>query len=228
MKTQAFLCAACLVCVAAIAGRAETMLNLKMGPAWPKALRSDNAENGITAWEPSIEIGTMFNRTVGIGFDAEFQWKRRLVDSTYNDTLTGGNIVPITVIDKVERFYLFPPCFFLCVDPVPDLIVHPVIKGQVGMTLLYYKNQWLDDTNGDGVKEKHYSEDSGKHGHLYYGVFGKVGVDALYDLGETVSVFAGFEFQFGNARHKKDNSESEYYTKQIYGPGIRMGFSFLM
>ena len=211
-----------IVMIVALAAQAETMLNLKMGPAWPKELRENNTDAGITAWEPSIEIGALFDRRVGFGFDAEFQWKRRLDDSTYIDTVT---LTSVTVVDKVERFFMFPPSIFLVIDPVPDLIVHPAIKGQIGMTLLYYSNKWFDDDDGDGnADDEKKSEDTG----LYYGVFGKAGIDAIYDIGETVSIFAGFEFQFGNARHKKDGTENQYYKKQIYGPGIRMGFRFLM
>jgi|GEM_PF-1237417 len=209
-----------VICLCAWVVSAETMLNIKMGPAWPKELRTDNTDGGITAWEPSIEIGGLFNRIVGIGFDAEFQWKRRLVDSTYE---IGG--MRYQVIDKVERFFLFPPSFYLCIDPIPDLVVHPVIKGQVGMTLLYYSNTWFEDNDGDGTKDSEQkSDDSG----LYYGVLGKAGVDALYDLGENVSIFAGFEFQFGNARRRVEGQNNQYYRKQIFGPGIRMGFRFLM
>jgi hypothetical protein len=190
------------------------MLNLKMGPAWPKDLRKDGSTGGITAWEPSIEIGGLFNRIVGVGFDAEFQWKKRQNDSNYTDA--SGN--PVTVVDKVERFFLFPPSVFLSIDPVPDLVIHPVIRGQVGLTLLYYSNK------GFVGNEDFKTDDSG----LYYGVFGKAGVDALYDLGENVSMFAGFEFQFGNARNRVDGTKNQYYTKDIYGPGIRIGFCFVM
>jgi hypothetical protein len=198
-----------------VAVSAETMLNIKMGPAWPKEMRVGNTEGGITAWEPSIEIGALFNRIVGLGFDAEFQFKRRMLDSTYE--VSG---VTYQVVDKVERFFLFPPSVFLQIDPVPDLIVHPVIRGQVGLTLLYYSNKWYE---GDGNDDKK-SPDSG----LYYGIFGKAGIDGMYDLGENVSIFAGFEFQFGNARNRVDGESNTYYRKDIYGPGIRMGFRFLM
>jgi hypothetical protein len=200
---------------------AETMINVKMGPAWPKEMRINNPEDGITAWEPSVEIGMLFNKIVGIGFDAEFQWKRRMDDSTYIDTAD----VPITVEGKSERFFLFPPSVFISIDPVPDLIIHPVIRGQIGLTLLYYGNKWYDDDDLDGKKDdEHKSDDTG----LYYGVFGKAGLDALYDLGENVSVFGGFEFQFGKARNRKEHTTNEYYYKSFYGPGIRLGFRFLI
>ncbi|MBD3391796.1 MAG: hypothetical protein GF418_07030 [Chitinivibrionales bacterium] len=217
MKSRKLATTLLCALLAAGAAGAETMLSLKMGPAWPKELRENNTEEGITAWEPSLEIGALFDQIVGIGLDLEFQWKRRVDDSTYTDNSTTPPTT-VTAVDKVERFFMFPPSFYLLVDPVPHLIVHPVIKGQIGMTLLYYSNKWFED--GDEKK----SPDTG----LYYGVYGKAGADALYDLGETASVFVGFEFQFGNARHKKDDSENEYYRKQIYGPGIRMGFRFLM
>jgi hypothetical protein len=201
------------VCCFSITASAEKMLNLKMGPAWPKEMRIGDTEGGITAWEPSIEVGMLFNRMVGIGFDMEFQFKRRLDDTTYvKDAIT------YQVVDKAERFFLFPPSFFLQIDPVPDLIVHPVIRGQVGLSLLYYGNKWFENN------EAEYSEDTG----LYYGIFAKAGIDALYDLGDKVSVFAGFEFQFGNARNRVDGQSNRYYHKDLYGPGIRLGFRFLI
>ena len=213
MKTRTLLLAACFVCTAVVLSSAETMPSVKMGPAWPKELRETNSEEGITAWEPSIEYGMLFDRRVGIGLDLEFQWKRRLDDSTYYDLVDSTWKQDV---DMVERFFLFPPCLFLYIDPVPDLIIHPAIRGQIGMTLLYYSKK------GESI-----DEDSREYG-IYYGVYGKAGVDALYDIGESVSVFAGFEFQFGNARRRVDRDVSQYYKKQVYGPGVRMGFRFLM
>jgi hypothetical protein len=205
-------CVLGVACLSTIAA-GETMLNLKMGPVWPKELRN-KSDNQITAWEPSVEIGGLFNKIVGVGFGAQFQWKKKQSDSTYTDAITQSQR---TIVGNVERFFLFPPTVFILIDPVPKLIVHPVIKGEVGMTLLYYGYKWYDLNGNENT-----SDDSG----MYLGVFGKASADALYNLGENVAVYAGFAFQWGSARHRISGTSNQYYTKQIYGPGIDMGFRF--
>jgi hypothetical protein len=67
-------------------------------------------------------------------------------------------------------------------------------------------------------------DDSG----FYYGFMGKVGIDALYDISENVSVLAGFEYEFTTLQHKIKDTINLYRKRNMSGPSIRIGFRFLM
>ena len=75
------------------------------------------------------------------------------------------------------------------------------------------------DSTGNEIKKP----DSG----FYIGIIGKSSIDLLYDLGEHIALFCGFEFQWGRVRRKIKGSANEYYRTQFYGPAIRMGLSIL-
>lgn len=193
--------------------QAEQMLNLKIGPLWPRDIYIHSESGKRTAWEGAVEIGDLFDRRIGIGGGVDLMWHIISFDSTSAvDTPT------IMTVNKEEKRFMFPVYFFMMFDPLPDLIIHPVIRGQIGFNMLAYVNKSFP--NGQEQKSK----DSG----FYMGVIGKVAIEGHYDLGKQVAIFAGFEYQWSEVRRKIEDTDNQYTRQSLYGPGIRMGFQFLL
>lgn len=197
-------------------GFSQNLLNIGIGPTWPKGLRDLDKK---TAWNATIEYGKLFDNIIGFGIDVDFSWNVTSTDSTV--ITTGPQSDTFQVELEANRFFMFPISGFILVDPIPKYKVHPVIKGQVGFNMGVKSYKGVDST---GVVIE-----SPKNG-FYIGVIGKASADAVFDLGEHAAIFAGFEFQWYKLNHKRRDTGSDLDKKdtfEIYGPGIRMGFSFL-
>lgn len=199
-----------------VSGSAQSLLNVGIGPTWPKDLRETEKP---TAWNVTIEYGKIFDNIIGIGVDIDFSWNRFSTDSAVIST----SIPPDTVYKELEdnKFFMFPISVFLLIDPISKFKVHPVIKGQVGfnMAIRSYKEVTPDNEINESKKNG-----------FYWGIIGKASADCVFDLGEHAAIFAGFEFQWGRLRHNRRDKSTDIEYKdyfEFYGPGIRMGFSFL-
>jgi len=189
---------------------AQQVINLGIGPTWPKGLRETEKP---TAWNASVEYGRIFDKIVGFGVDFDFAWNVSYKDSTIylpNDTITRKL--------SDNKFFMFPISAFLFFDPIPKYPLHPVVRAQIGVNMAARSYEELDKT-GDVIE-------SPKNG-FYIGILGKAGADAVYDLGEHAAIYAGFEFQWGKLRRKVKDAEKDFYYFDFYGPCIRMGLSFL-
>lgn len=192
---------------------AQNILNVEIGPTWPKALRESEKK---VAWNVSVEYGKVFDKIIGIGVDFDFSWN---VFSSDSVVITTSDTVNMQL--EANKIFMFPISGFLMIDPIPAYKLHPVIKGQVGFNMMAKSYEEVD-TSGDVIKSK-------KNG-FYIGIIGKASADAVLDLGEHAAVFAGFEFQWGKLSHRRTDTNSKIEYKdyfEFYGPGIRMGLSFL-
>lgn len=187
----------------------QKVLNLGIGPVWPREVRDTEKP---TAWNATIEYGRVFDQRIGLGIDIDFLWNK--TEKTKDTTkIEGGKEIKEKILLEEQKRYMLPISLFLYFDPVPQIVVHPIIRGQVGFNMMIYNN--VDYREG-----KNKTKDSG----FYIGVIGKVAIEALYDIGEHVSIFAGFVYQLGKLRKRKNGI---FYEREIFGPGIRMGISFL-
>ena len=206
-----FLC----ICFFFSSGNSQNIINIGIGPTWPKELRDTEKP---TAWNATIEYGKLFDNIVGFAVDFDFTWN---VFYTIVEVIDTSSTPPDTVDRKLDnnRIFMFPISGAIIFDPIPKFVLHPVIKGQVGLNMMTKAYEELDSLTGQAIK-------SPKNG-FYIGIIGKASVDAVYDLGEHVALFAGFEFQWGKLRHKRKGSIQDYDYFEFYAPCIRMGLSFL-
>ncbi len=197
-----------------ISSYAQNLLNIGIGPTWPKDLRETEKP---TAWNATIEYGKLFDNIIGIGIDIDFSWNVFYTDSLVIDS----SKIPVdTVTRKLDdnKIFMFPISAMLIIDPIPQFKVHPVIKGQVGFNMM---TKSYEDVSPTGKVIK--SPTNG----FYIGIIGKASIDAVLDLGEHAGLFAGFEFQWGKLRHNRKGTERDRDYYEFYGPGIRMGLSVL-
>lgn len=197
-----------------VSGYAQNLLNIGIGPTWPKGLRETEKP---TAWNATIEYGKLFDNIIGLGIDIDFSWN---VFYTTEQVIDSSSIPFDTVTRKLDdnKIFMFPISAMLIIDPIPQFKLHPVIKGQVGFNMMTKSYEDVD-TAGKVIE----SPTNG----FYIGIIGKASIDAMFDLGEHAGLFAGFEFQWGRLRHKRKGTEKDYDFYEFYGPGIRMGLSFL-
>jgi hypothetical protein len=200
-----FLMAA--LCIVSMCGvfstvRAEGLLSINIGPIWPQALLS----TGAPSWDGELEVGALIDKRIGFGFACDFLWNVRTRDVL--DTST--NHYRIT---NDEKTFMFPLMGFFMIDPVPNLIVHPVGTFQIGYNQMIY-NVKTDNTTLNTQKTV---------SPYFYGLIIKVGVDAVYNLGERAAIFAGLEFQWANTK-TTDTQSGLFDKRDMSGIGIHAGF----
>ena len=188
----------------------QNIVNVGIGPVWPKDL---NGSDKPVAWNMTVEYGRVFDDIIGVGGDFDFAWN-------YVVTLKKieGDTLDKYSHDYEKKVFFFPISAFLFVDPVPNTVVHPVIRGQIGFNMAYKHEKGFDSD-----EKEHEWEDNG----FYYGILGKASIDGVYDLGAHAAVYAGFEYQWGIWRRKVPETKNKWWKPKYHGPGIRMGFSFL-
>lgn len=201
-----------LICMFLIqtTGFCQNIINIGIGPIWPKEL---SGREKATAWNATVEYGRVFDDIIGVGFDFDFKWNYYV-----DDTTIIVDTIPITKNNYVRKRFMFPISVFLHIDPIPKFVVHPVVRGQIGFNMMI-KSENGYDANGNEIEK----DNNG----FYFGILGKAGIDGVYDIGAHAAVFAGFEYQWFQVRKKIKGIENQYYKPPIYGPGLRMGFSFL-
>ena len=157
--------------------------------------------------------GTFVDRKVGFGVAVDFLWNTNTV---VKDSVISG--VGRKWAAREEGTYMFPVMGFLVFDPIPNAMVHPLLRFEIGYnSLIYYlKTREADPT----VSPK---SDNG----YYNGLIVKLGIDGLYNLGEQTAIFAGLEYQWANTTTNK-NAAGFFSQIDMSGIGIRMGFRFLL
>ena len=104
----------------------ERLATLHIGLAWPK--------DASPAKDAEFMFGTLIDKKVGFGIAADFLWNTRTHELDTEDI--NGN--PSKITDEDESSYMFPVMGFFIVDPIPDQIIHPVAKFQIGYNSLIY------------------------------------------------------------------------------------------
>ncbi len=181
--------------------------HVQIGPQWPEDLKG-------VAWNAGLESGAEFDQIITVGGGLNFLWKTEVSDS--EDVST----TPVTKIDtsKTGR-YMVPVYATLGIDPQPQLIVHPVLKIDVGLNTMYYSHREYDRD-----KEKLVKADTSSG--FYFGPFVRVGLEGVYDLGETVSARAGCSWSWSKV--KKNAENAGHYERPMSGFGMCVGLRFRM
>lgn len=202
------LCFAALMAVALSSlfstPRAEGMLSLSIGTTWPQALLS----TGICSGDAELNAGALVDKRVGFGFATDFLWNTVEKDVRVSDT-TPGKYKTVSA----QKTFMFPVMGYFLIDPLPSLIVHPVAKFEIGYNSMIFANK--DTSNSSSVNYPY-----------FFGLIIKGSIDALYNIGEHSSLFAGLVYQWADTRNA---AKSDIFDKRdMSGIGLRAGFRVIM
>ena len=184
---------------------AERMLEIKIGPTWPRELLS----TGIPTGDAEILYGFIIDKKVAFGIAGNFLWNARSKDVQVRDTASGA--VHNKIVNGQSSF-MFPIMGFFQIDPVPNLIVHPVAHFQIGYNSMIYNYSEADSA---GAQKRPLSP-------YFYGLIIKTGADALYNLGERSSLLVGMEYRWADT--KTASTKGLFDKRNMGGIGFSAGF----
>ena len=194
-----------IISLSVVSAHAEKLIQLKVGPGWPRAIRENKSK---TALDASILYGASFDRKVAIGAGVDF-----LADVNTDDTLLSGNVYRRNMIEKT---FMFPVSGFIALTPIPDFRIHPCISGQVGFNTVYFSHKDNSIESADTAKD--YDEDG-----FYIGFFWQIAADAIFSLSENIGLFAGLEYQWSEPKKVNKDSDDQFTKRNMSGISIRMG-----
>jgi hypothetical protein len=184
---------------------AERMLSGKIGMTWPRELLS----TGIPTGDAELNYGIIIDKKVALGISGNFLWnvkaKKQQLDSSEH----------YKIIDA-QQSYMFPIMGFFQIDPVPNLIVHPVATFKIGYNSLIYSYTEADSSNRSSKPLYPY----------FYGLIIKGEVEALYDIGERSSLFLGMGYRWANA--KTFTKSGLFDERNMGGIALSAGFRVLL
>lgn len=181
--------------------RGENLLLLKIGTTWPQVLLS----TGIPSGDAELEYGLIIDRKVGFGIAGDFLWNVR---STERKDSLGTHYRTLSS----QKTFMFPIMGFFFIDPLPNLIVHPVAGFQIGYNSMIYSYTETTDTSAAKPLSPY-----------FYGLIIKASLDALYNLGERSSLFLGLEYQWADTK-TTSNTNGLFDKRDMSGIGLRAGF----
>ncbi len=210
-KNVVFACV--FLSVAAFTASAfEQTLRLWIGPTWPREMLETEQK---TAWNAGVAAGVTVDRKIGIGGEIDFLWQVNRQEEEIDDG--------ISVILDEQKTFMWPILGYLYISPIPDFLVYPVIEGQIGFNLLYYKGD-LAESQPTAV-----DDDFDRNG-LYLGLIGKAIADAHVRIGDNSSLFAGLAYTWSNPSKTKKierNGQKLKAHRAMRGLAIRMGIALL-
>lgn len=189
---------------------AEKLFQMKIGPTWPEALWNTGKP---TAWNASLQSGSIFDDRIAIGGAIDFLWnydakEKKIADGIYK-------------VDILQRTFMFPLMAFLSINPAPRLLVQPCFSGYIGLNTMYCS--FKGDKNSivlDSLWHKLISiDDNG----WYMGFIWKVSGDLVVRLGENSEFFSGIEYQWSKPRKLSQSNDDLYIRRNMSGVGIRFG-----
>jgi len=203
----------CAVTICAIAligaistAKAEKLFSGSIGMVWPQALLN----TGIPTGDAELNYGMLIDKKVGFGIAADFLWNVQANDQ--KDTSSHYKVI------SERRSFMFPIMGFFILDPVPNLIIHPVGRFEIGYNSMIYSYKSQDTTVGAAAKPL---------SPYFYGLIVKAGIDGLYNLGERSALFVGLEYQWA-ATSTTNNTEGLFDKRDMSGIGIHAGFRVTM
>lgn len=190
---------------------AEKQFQVKIGPTWPSALWYTEKP---TAWDASLQLGSVFDDKVAIGGAIDFLWNKDAREQKVNSY--------VSQVDILQRTFMFPVTAFLSITPAPDLFVQPCISGYIGLNTMYfsYKGDSYDSTNTTILQRDTISIDGNG---WYMGLIWKVAADAVVKMGDNSGLFVGVEYQWSKPRKLGNNDGNLYIRRNMSGVGIRLG-----
>jgi hypothetical protein len=195
-----------LLSVLSTTASAEKMLSMKIGMTWPRALLS----TGVPTGDAEVNYGLIIDKKVALGISGNFLWN---VQSKEERVDTGGTGHYKTI--NAQKSFMFPIMGFFQLDPVPDLIVHPVGRFQIGYNSMIYSYTEADPSGGEAKPLSPY----------FYGLIMKAGVDAIYDIGENSALFLGMEYRWAET---KTATIGLFDKRNMGGIGLSAGFRVIL
>ena len=190
------------------ATNAERMLSMKIGMTWPRALLS----TGMPTGDAEVNYGIIVDNKVALGVSGNFLWNVQAKEERVQDAST----TRYKIVSE-QKTFMFPIMGFFQLDPVPDLIVHPVATFKIGYNSMIYSYTEADDDGGNANPVSPY----------FYGMIIKAGAEALYDLGERSSLFLGMEYRWADT--KTNSNASDWFDKRnMGGIGLFAGFRLIL
>jgi hypothetical protein len=198
---------AVIICSIALLGggssaRAEKLFSMGIGMKWPQALLS----SGIPTGDAEVNYGAMVDRKVGFGVAADFLW------NVQSDDQKDSSSHYIAITER--KTFMFPIMGFFLLDPVPNLVIHPVGRFEIGYNSMIYSYKSKDTAAGAAVKPL---------SPYFYGLIIKASLDGLYNIGERSALFLGLEFQWAGTS-TTNNTEGLFDKRDMSGIGLRAGF----
>jgi hypothetical protein len=203
--------AALLVIVTSAAASTENIVMLRFGPLWPRELLNTDKP---TAWNVGLSYGVAPGRKVGVGVGIDFLWNR-----TVNEKPVTGQ-PGLYEVTRSEQSYMFPLSLFFYLDPIEQYVVHPAATLNVGYNSMFYS--FDDEQELDSGKVSDADPDG-----YYYGLYVKLALDALVNIGEAGAFFLGVDYQWANTRSAHHDGNT-YRRRDMSGIGIRAGFRLLL
>jgi hypothetical protein len=185
---------------------AEKLFQLKIGPTWPSSLLNTQKK---TAWDASIQTGSIIDKRVALGATFDFLWN----NDAREQKLTTG----IYRVDILQRTFMFPIMGFLAISPAPHLRLSPCISGYIGLNTMYFS--YKSDSTFLSRDTTTTIDGNG----MYMGLIWKLATDAVLRIGDRSGLFAGVEYQWSKPRKLGHNSDDLYIRRNMSGFGIRFG-----
>jgi hypothetical protein len=187
---------------------AANLVTLQFGPCWPQVLLKDNPAGKKTAGDATASYGIIVDKRVAVGICGNFIWNR------YANEVRDSSNPAHYDISKERKSFMFPISAILSFDPAPQLIIHPSISGQIGYNSLIFFSR--DDTANAGST----TIDNG----YYFGVFGRLLLDANYNLADNTQLCLGASYQWANTKNRLEG----YAKRDMSAFGIHAGLKFIL
>ena len=185
---------------------AEKTVSMKIGMTWPRALLS----TGVPTGDAEVNYGIIMDKKVAFGVTGNFLWN---VQSRQEQVGTTGHYKMI----NDQQTYMFPIMGFFQIDPVPNIIVHPVASFKIGYNSMIYSY-----TEQDVIPEN-----SKPLYPYFYGLIIKSGVDALYDIGPRSALSLGLEYRWADTK-TVNNTSGLFDKRDMSGIGMSAGFRVIL
>jgi hypothetical protein len=182
---------------------AEKMVSAKFGISWPQALLS----TAVPSEDVELSYGMIIDRKIAFGVSGDFLWN---VQAKVEKVPSTTNISLYKTLSE-QKTFMFPVMAFFQLDPVPDLVVHPVAHFQIGYNSMIYSYMQTESSVATSFSP------------YFYGLIMKLGVDGLYSIGKSSSLFLGMEYRWADMQNASNN-DGLFNKRDMSGIGISLGF----
>lgn len=182
---------------------AEKMVSAKFGISWPQALLS----TAVPSEDVEINYGLIIDRKIAFGVSGDLLWN---VQAKVEKVKSNSGISHYKTLSE-QKTFMFPIMAFFQLDPMPDLVVHPVAHFQIGYNSMIYSYTETDTSSVTPLSP------------YFYGLIMKLGVDGLYSIGKSSSLFLGMEYRWADMQ-TASNTGGLFDKRNMSGIGISAGF----
>jgi hypothetical protein len=196
----------CMIAIVCFSGptAAEDLFTAQVGFAWPEALAT-----AAPSGDAELAYGYIVDRKLAYGLAADLLWNVQ----TTTVPVEGYHFQ--TISD--QQVYMFPIMFFVQVDPLPDLLFHPVAHFDIGYNSMIFSYTGIDSTTGSKTPLSPY----------FNGLIVKFGIDELYNMGNRSALYLGLEYQWAKTS-TTSNAEGIFDMRNMSGLGLSAGFRVIL